>query len=386
MRSEPGFFRRVQYWSLAFAMVGLVGCLLGWVHAPAQFFLSYLTAIITFLGIALGSLAWTMVHSLTGGKWGYVVRRFFEAAMATLPLLLLLFVPIFFALPNLFPWARPAELALNDTLRHRQSYLNPTAFTVRAIVLFGIWILIAGLLRKWSAEQDAMQSVEPTKKMRRLSGPGLVIYPITATFAFVDWVMSMEADWFSTIFPILICIGQMLSALAFSILMLALWERRTRLAEVSGPQVFHNLGNLLLALTMTWTYLAFSQLLIIWSGDLPHEISWYLHRTAGGWKAVAFFLFAFHFFLPFTALLSRRNKQRLGVLTGIAAIIFVTHVVDVWWLVTPSVFKAGVHLSWIDFAALIGVGGLWFAFFINRLQATGIVPLNDPRFALATPV
>jgi len=378
--------QNAQRWAFIIGVIALIACAIGWVTEPAQFFLSYLAAFLIWLGVALGSLSWAMIHYLTGGRWGYAVRRFFEAAMSTLPLLLLLFVPVFFGLSYLYPWTHAAERTSDEVLRHRQAYMNMPSFVLRAIVVFAVWIALAHLLTKWSGEQDATRNPEPTKKLRKLSGPGLVVYPISVTFAFVDWVMSMEADWFSTMFPILICVGQMLSALAFSILLLAWLERRTGLAQITGQQTFHNFGNLLLTLTMMWAYLAFSQLLIIWSGDLPHEISWYLHRIAGGWKAIAAFLFLFHFFVPFLVLLSRRNKRRLGVLTSVAAMIFIAHAVDVWWLVTPSIFKTGIHVSWLDFAAFLGVGGIWFTVFLNRLQTKAIVPLNDPRFAVAATV
>jgi uncharacterized membrane protein YciS (DUF1049 family) len=378
--------QRLLQIAVTLGAIGLVACVLGEVIAPQQFFISWLVALLFWLGIALGSLAWAMIHHLTGGRWGYSVRRFFEAAMSTLPLIAALFIPVFLGTARLFPWARAADRAGDEVLQHRASYMNEPAFIIRAVLLFAIWITIAHLLRKWSAEQDKTGNVEATKKLRGLSGPGLVIYPLTVTFGSVDWIMSTERHWFSTMFPILICIGQMLAALAFSILLLAWLEPRTAIAQASGPKAFHDLGNLLLALTMMWAYLAFGQLLIIWSGDLPHEISWYLHRIAGNWKIVAWFLFLFHFLLPFFALLSRRNKSRLFILTAIAATVFLAHTVEVWWLVAPSFFNAGMHLHWMDLAAFAGIGGLWFAFFIDRLQRQPLVPLNDPRFAVAVRV
>jgi len=210
-----------------------------------------------------------------------------------------------------------------------------------------------------------------------------VIYPLTVTFAYIDWVMSMEADWYSTIFPLLICVGQMLSALAFVIILLAWRGPRTSLAEILGKDSFHHLGNLLLAFTMLWAYLAYSQLIVIWSGDLPHEISWYLHRIAGGWRWVAVALLIFHFFGPFFLLLFRSTKRNPRILVTIAAIILLTHVVDVWWMVAPSLYREGFHVSWMTSAALLGVGGIWFAVFLTKLESKPLIPLNDPRFAVA---
>lgn len=385
MRSGPvEVYSRARGVSLVVGLLGSVGCVIGWIFQPSQFYISYLVGVLVWLGVSLGALAWLMIHFLTGGKWGYPVRRFCEAAGRMLPLLLILFVPVFFGLRTLYPWMDPARVAASDVLQHKQSYLNAPGFIVRALVFFVIWIVIAFLLTRWSREQDATHSPAPMKKLRVLSGPALVFYPLTGTIVFIDWIMSLETNWYSTMFPILICIGQMLSALVFVILLLAWLAPRTALADITGPENFHHLGSLLIAFTMMWAYLAFSQFLIIWSGDLPHEISWYLHRIAGGWRWIVIFIFLFHFLVPFFLLLSRQNKKRVALLTTIAAVIFVAHVVDVWWLVTPSFYPHGLHLSWLDPVAVLCVGGLWGWFFLGEVQRTALIPLNDPRFALTT--
>ncbi|PYI93185.1 MAG: hypothetical protein DMF03_01260, partial [Verrucomicrobia bacterium] len=271
MKAVGSAFKRPVFFVL---VVALIACIVGWVVSPKQFFISYSFAFLFWFGLSLGSLAWTMIHHLTGGRWGYATRRFFEASMSSLPLLVLLFIPVILGIRALYPWMDAAALSADEILRHKHLYLNAPAFVTRAIVLFGIWIVMARLLTQWSAEQDATPNPEPTRKLRRLSGPGLVIYPLTMTIAAVDWVMSIEPDWFSTIFPILICIGQMLNALALAILLLAVEHRRAPLAQIASSETFLHLGNLLLTFTMLWAYLAFAQLLVIWSGDLPHEISW----------------------------------------------------------------------------------------------------------------
>lgn len=372
--------------SLGVGVVCLLLCLLGWFLEPRQFFISYLFAELVWLGVALGCMAFLMIHYLTGGRWGWPVRRMFEAAASTLPLLGLLFVPVFFGIHQLYPWAMPARVAADHVLQHRQAYMSPPLFVVRAFVFFGIWIWLAHLLNKWSHEQDTTRDLAPMKRLRKLSGPGLVIYPLTITVTFVDWVMSLEPDWFSTMFPILICIGQMLSGLAFVILLLAWLGPRSSLSEIIGRENFHHLGSLLLAFTMLWAYMAFSQLLVIWSGDLPHEISWYLHRIGGGWRWVVVFLVLFHFFGPFFLLLSRQMKKTREALATIAAVMFVAHIIDVWWMITPTFYPHGIHVSWLDFTSLLGVGGVWFFFFIRNLESKPLVPMNDPRFALATSV
>ena len=383
MNTVQPTFKRL---ALFVTIVALVACVVGWITSPRQFFISYAFAFLFWFGLSLGSLGWTMIHHLTGGRWGYTTRRFFEAAISSLPLLALLFIPVILGMRALYPWVDATALSTDEILRHKHVYLNAPAFVARAFVLFAIWIVMARLLTQWSAEQDATTNPEPTRKLRKLSGPGLVIYPLTMTFAAVDWVMSMERDWFSTIFPILICIGQMLSALALAILLLAVERRRMPLAQIASSETFHHLGNLLLTFTMLWAYLAFAQFLVVWSGDLPHEISWYLHRISDGWKAVVVLIFLFDFLVPFFLLLSRNSKRRVGILTAIAAMILVAHVGEAWWLIAPSFYRSGIHISWLDLAAFLGVGGVWFTFFVRQLERRSLVPMNDPRFALAIPI
>jgi hypothetical protein len=374
---------RVRTVVLLLAILGAIACLIGWSLDPREFFLSYLFAFLFYVGIALGSAAWLMIHHLIGGKWGYSVRRFFEASISTLPILAVLFVPMLLGFSRLYPWANPQIVSRNELLRHKQPYLNSSAVVLRALILFAVWIFGAHLLRKWSAEQDATRSVEPTKKLRALSGPGLVIYPVTVTFASVDWVMSMELDWSSTVFPMLVCIGQMLSALAFVILVLAWQRRRNALAQIVSAESFHHLGNLLLTFTMLWAYLAYCQLIVIWSADLPHEIGWYLHRIAAAWRWIAVALLAFHFFAPFCLLLFRPLKRDPRLLVGVAAVIFLAHIVDLWWMLAPSVHQNGFHVSWIAPAAFITMGAIWLTIFFKALAAQPLLPLNDPRFAVA---
>jgi hypothetical protein len=380
-----GFVGRAKNVSLGLGAIGFAGCVIGWFIAPRDFFIAYLFAHFFFLGLSLGSLALLMIHHLTAGDWGYAVRRFLESAVANLALLALLFVPIFFGLVQLYPWTNPALVAAEETLRQTRVYLNAPGFVVRALILFAVWIIMARQLLKWSAEQDATVSVEPTRKMRTLSGPGLVIYPVTMTFAAVDWLMSMEADWYSTMFPVLICIGQILSALALVILLLAWAARLPAIAPLATEENFHKLGNLLLAFTMMWAYLAFGQLLVVWSANLPHEISWYLHRISDGWKWIAIFIGLFHFFLPFFLLLMRPVKKRRRALASIAACVFTAHIVAIWWTIAPSVYTRHFYIGWLAPAAFLGIGGIYAFGFLKNLESRRLVPLNDPRLALAVP-
>lgn len=383
---RTGEIRARSYVIGTIGFVGLVLSILGWILNPRQFYLSYLCAEVVWLGVAMGCLAFLMIHYLTGGQWGWPLRRIFEAAANTLPFLALMFVPVVLGARELYPWAGALPIGKVESVNCHQAYLNLPLFVLRAALFFCLWTLISWLLSRWSREQDVTGDLGPLRKIRKVSGPALAIYPLTITVVFVDWVMSLEKDWFSTIFPILVCIGQMLSGLAFVILVLAWLGPRTSLAEVIGKQHFHQLGSLLLAFVMLWAYLAFSQLLIIWSGDLPHEITWYLHRIAGSWRWVLSFLVICHFFGPFFLLLSRQLKQSHLALAAVASVIFLAHVVDVWWMIVPTFYPHGIHLSWIDAAAFSGVGGAWCFVFLQQLNARPLVALNDPRFALAAKI
>ena len=337
----------------AFVVGGVMAavCVIGALLNSRQFFISYLFAFLFWLGLSLGCLCVAMIHHLTGGRWGDVTRRFLEAGYMTLPLMAVLFIPVLLGLHELYLWAQPGGIASSPVLQHRAHYLNVMGFFDRACVFFAVWISMAALLRKWSRQQDQGTDLAPTRQARTLSGPGVVIYALTVTFAWVDWLMSLEPDWYSTMFPVIICGGQILSAFAFVILMLAWFKDQPPFSPVVQSGQFHQLGNLLLTFVMFWTYVCFGQLLIIWSGNLPHEIVWYRHRIAGHWKWIASFLALFNFFLPFFLLLFRASKRNFQALRCLAALVFVCQIINAYWHVEPAFYQTGVHIHWLDFAA-----------------------------------
>jgi len=378
---------RLQRIGLTLALFGVAACGLGAAANPRQFFISYLVGYTFWLGLSLGCLGVAMIHHLTGGRWGFVTRRFLEAGFMVLPPMLLLFVPLLFGLRDLYPWARPDAVMASETLRQKSIYLNIPWFCLRTAVFFAIWIGMAVCLRRWSLQQDASADPRPTIIMRTLSGPGIVIYPLTATFAFIDWVMSIEARWYSTVFLVILLIGQILTAFAFVTLMLAWFRQQPPFREVATRTHFHDLGNLLLAFVIFWTYVSFSQLLIIYSGNLPREIDWYLIRIAGSWRWVIGLLALFHFFVPFFLLLFRVMKQDIARLAVIAGLIFTIHIVEVYWIIEPSFFRQGMHVHWLDAAAVLGLGGVWLALFAANLKSHALLPQNDPRieYSIAQP-
>ncbi|HSU56064.1 MAG TPA: hypothetical protein VLT36_18550 [Candidatus Dormibacteraeota bacterium] len=374
---------RIQTIALVVGIIALALSAFGAFHEPTQFFFSYLFACLFWVGLSLGCFLVTMIHQLTGGRWGYPTRRFLEAGFMSLPLMLVLFVPVLFGFHHLYPWAQPHEVAANTVLQQRHAYLNGWAFIIRAAFFFLIVLWMAGCLRRWSLDQDTTPDATPTRKARTLSGPGVVLFVLLATMAYVDWIMSLEKRWYSTIFPIIILAGQILLAYAFSIIMLTAFRGHEPLAAVVSTTHYHHLGNLLLTFVLFWTYVSFGQLLIVFSGDLPPEIEWYLHRIAGSWKWVLAALALFHFFLPFFLLLFRAVKTRASSLTTLAVILFIMHMFDAYWLVMPSLHQHGIAVSWLDFTCVIGIGGVWFAFFFWRLKAAALLPQHDPGMQFA---
>jgi hypothetical protein len=374
---NASFERHVNSWPARLCIVGAVGlfalCAGGWFQAR-QFFVSYLYAYFFWLGLGVGCALIAMIHHLTGGEWGHPVRRFLEAGAATLPLMAILFVPICFGLRELYPWAR--SNAGPDVLK-KAAYLNSEFFIARAIVYFSIWSFLGWKLRALSRAQDDSPDTEPSHELQRLSGLGLVIVPITATFAYIDWIMSLEPAWHSTVFALTLLAGQILMSYCFVIVLLRLFGQDASLVELVTRQRFHQLGNLTLTFVLFWTYLAFSQLLIIYSGNKPEEIGWYLHRIHGAWKAVIIVIALFHFLLPFLILLFRRSKRSGASLAMISRVLFATHLLYTYWIVKPSF--AGLRPSWLDLVAPIGIGAIWLATFFTLLKRAPLVPRNDPR-------
>jgi hypothetical protein len=322
-----------------------------------------------------------MLHHLVGGRWGFMIQRVLEAAIQTLPLMALLFIPLLFGLSDLYPWAQTEVVAADRLLQQKAAYLNIPFFIARTVAYFAVWIVLGRLLVTWSLRQDRTADDALTLRLQRLSGPGLVLYGLTVTFAAIDWMMSLEPKWYSTIFGMIFMVSFGLAALAVAILATRFLESQKPLAQVISPDRWHDLGNLLLALVMFWAYLQFSQFLLIWSENLAEEIPWYLHRIGGGWEWVALALILFLFALPFILLLSRTTKRSARMLSQVAAAILFMHWLDILWIVAPSFYPALFHLHWLDIVAPVGIGGLWLAAFIGYLKARSLLPLHDPRFA-----
>ncbi|MBA3888373.1 MAG: hypothetical protein H0X67_22000 [Acidobacteria bacterium] len=377
-------------------LVGAIGLLAGVAGAVMvsydQFLQSWLIGFWLVLGLSLGSLGLLMLQHMTGGQWGLMGRRIWEAGTRNVMLTALLFLPIALGTERLFIWAQPEVLAGDPVIQAKAAYLNVEFFLIRAVVYFAFWIACAWVLTRWSDAQERgeMATVTgDTVRFRKVSAPGLLFFVLTISFASVDWMMSLDPHWFSTIYGLTTVAGQGLSALAFAIAVLALTQHVAPISTYVTQRHFHDLGKLLLAFVMLWAYLNFSQFLIIWSGNLPEEIPWYIVRFRGGWEYLAILLVVGHFALPFMLLLSRDLKRNSSMLAKVAIAVLVMRLIDLIWLISPA-FAHGdaaavdaVHhfpIHWMDIAIPVGLLGLWIALFARNLRGSTLLPLNDPYF------
>lgn len=374
--------RRVGNLGLVVGAVALAALGYAATESPTQFFRSYLVAFLYWIGIPLGALLILMITHVTGGPWGVRIRRILEASSRTLPLMAILFVPIALGIHEIFEWSHLDVVAKDKILQHKSPYLNEQFFLVRAGIYFTVWIVLAFLLSLWSKQQDSRGHTPSLgRKLTNLSRGGILLYALTITFASVDWAMSLEPHWFSTIYGVLFAGGQLLSAMAFSIAISARIVDRAPLTDVFRTNDFHDLGKLMLAFTMLWAYFAFSQLIIIYAGNLPEEIPWYLNRMEGGWEYIGLAVILFHFALPFVLLLSRNLKRNARRLAALATFVLLVRFVDTYFMITPAFTPKALDIHWQDLAAFVGVGGIWLATFVRQLQKRPLLPLQDPELS-----
>ncbi|MEZ4616094.1 MAG: hypothetical protein R2867_11415 [Caldilineaceae bacterium] len=369
---------QVQRRALMVAGIGVLLALLGIFLNRPQFFQSYLFAYFFWLGIGLGCLTLLLVYHLTSGRWGFMLRRVLESAAVMTVLMALLTIPLFFGMTDLYSWANAANVATDPLLQHKQPYLNIPFFIIRNGLYFVIWCGVAGLLWRWSGRQDQpADTYLLSERQRRFSGPALALYGLTITFAAMDWLMSLEPHWFSTIFGAMIAAAQVVTALALATIVLIVLAKHHAPLHELVDQRLDDLGKLLLALALFWVYMAFIQYLIIWAGNLPEEVVWYLRRLRHGWQWVALLVLLFHFVLPFVALLAGRVRKGRRNLVIVAAGILGADLLYFYWLVTP-VFHPTIHLHWLDLVLPCAIGGLWLAALAWQLRRRPLLVQYDP--------
>jgi hypothetical protein len=450
---------RFQRPALIIGIVGIVLTALGMIISPHSGFKSYLWAFMYWSLIPLGSLGFLMIQHMTGGYWGLATRRILEASASLVPLTALTAIPLLFMVITkqewFYPWVHASaenefrglgEFANPAHMAFKSHYLAPGTWILRAIIYFVIWCFLGLYLYNWSGREDKSGSTPKSRfQARRVAAPGLLLYVLCGTFAMFDWIMSLDPSWYSTMFGVLYIIGQALASIAFTILVLRLLADREPLRGVLNPEILNDIGNLMFAFTLFWAYVNFSQLVIIWSGNLPEESSYYYVRSSKGWMALSIIIALFHFFVPFMLLLWRKIKRDVRLLAMVALGILVIRSIDTFWVIKPMWIEREftLHMApeghakgettakpeqeratdphpaanaehpnamgserghetlaemypnhhvevqgvweggfhWTDIPALAGLGGIWIAAFAWRLRQRPLVPPNDPRLA-----
>ncbi len=399
MSGAGDFRQRLESWrklALGVGVLGLAASAWAWSSEPTEFARMWLIAFLYWIALPLGSLALSMLHYLTGGAWGLAIQRWMQAAMRTLPLFALLFVPIALGMHELYEWTHADVVARDELLAHKAPYLNTTGFLARAGLFFAIWIGLSLLLAANARKHDEGGGERSLARLRTISGPGLALYFLAMSFAAFDWSMSLEPHWFSTIYGVVFILGQGLSTLAFTILLSSCAARDEEVGARLQASHVHDLGKLMFAFVLLWAYVNYSQFVIIWSANLAEETPWYLRRTHGAWGVLALALIALHFALPFLVLLSKSVKRNPRALGFIAGFMLLMRLADLVWYVAPAFAHGaegadhggGQHASpihWSLFTSLVGIGGLWFGLFASALRARPLtsLPLPDPRAAAA---
>ena len=360
--------------------VALIVAIGGAFTSPDKFYQSYLFSYLLVLGLTLGSLGLLMLQHLTGGNWGIIIRRPLEAAAQNIWLVFLMFVPVVLGMNSLYrAWMDPEVRKADPLSPLQQRYLTSSGFLIRAVIYFVIWFALIWIFNSWSRRQDVDQEDRALRRhFKLLAGPGIILYVVAMTFASIDWVMSLSPHWASTIYGFIFVAGQAVSAMSLMIAVVVLLSGSEPFAGVLQKRHLHDLGKLLFAFNMLWAYFDFSQLLIIWSGNLPEEITFFRSRLNGGWGVIAVIVLVFHFAVPFLLLLSQDVKRNARLVSKIALWMIFMRLVDLFWMTRPE-FTARALPTWLDIVVPVALIGLWVGFFAKNLRRLPLLPLGDPK-------
>ena len=370
-------------YALALGLVGLVASALGFMQDKDQFYHSYLVAFFFWLSVTLGALFFTMLHHLTRANWSTVLRKMSESMMSTIPYMLILFLPVLLGIHDLYHWSHEDTVAADELLQKKAAYLNVPFFLLRVAFYFTVWSVLSILLIKQSQKQDIQHDDSLYRKMRKISAPGMMLFAFTLTYASIDWLMSLEPHWYSTIFGVYIFCGAFVSMLAFTIIMVAYQGNQGILTNEVTVAHRHNLATLMLAFVIMWSYMGFSQYLLIWYANIPEETFWFLQRWEGSWKIVSVILPIGHFGIPFLALIPRAAKRSVRWLVFMAVYMLIMRYIDIYWIVMPNHLKQNASLGWIDISTFVGIGGIFVWLFWKKYTSGPLVPVNDPGLQLS---
>jgi len=365
--------------ALPVGLVGLAASAFGFLQDRDTFAVSWLMGWTFWFYLSLGSLGWLMIYHLTSGRWGFVIQRPLEAAARLMPVMLVLFIPVVLCMHSLYEWTHADALAHDHLIQHKVSYLNEQGFITRLGIYFAIWTALAYIISGLSRRAGADGNPATVKRIRQFAAPGLVAFALAATFASFDWLMSLEPHWFSSIYGAVFMVASGLSTMLFMAMLMHVLSGRAPLKGVITTQQFHDIGNWCFAFTILWTYMNFSQFIIIWSGNLYEETFWYLDRTKGGWIEVSILMAVLLFALPFLTMLFKGNKRNSGRLAILAGLLFLARYLEVYWLVGPTFRKEAAALHWMDAAAWAGIGGVWLFLFALGLGKVNLLS-GDARF------
>jgi len=385
--TPPSHRERLTRFQRTATILGVVGIVATLILIPfgggiEGFYQSYLYGFLFWLGLSLGCLVILMIQHLAGGPWGAMIRRPLEAGTMNLIVMAVLFIPVLLGLGSLYEWTDPEYVATHPVVQAKELYLNVPAFIVRAAVYFATWIILALLFWRWAKRQDEGRAEALAQHMRNAGALGIILYILTMTFAAFDWGMSLTPDWFSGMYGVILMIGQAISAVSFMIILMTLFWGTPPLSQVLDEKRLQDLGNFLMAFTMFWAYIQASQLIITWSNNTVETSTWYVTRLGPGWGWVGGFLLVFHFFVPFAILFSRWVKRKARALVWVALWMMLMRLVDLFWIIIPTYGREGFPLRLLDVAVVVGLGGIWLAFFFARLKNLSLLPTNDPRIQL----
>ncbi|MCC6962886.1 MAG: hypothetical protein IT585_06505 [candidate division Zixibacteria bacterium] len=366
---------------LAIGVIGIAASIAGYFVDAQQFLASYLTAFTYWVSLGLGGLFFVMLHHLVNAQWSIVLRRIAENVMYALPLMIVFFLPVAFGLGSLYKWTDTAYVAADHLLSLKAGFLNTGFFLIRSFAYLVIWAVLAIKLYRLSLQQDQGHQPGLTKTWRKISAPGIIVFAITLTFASWDWLMSLDAHWYSTIFGAYYFAGATMAMMAFTLLTVLLLARRGILTDVITVEHYHDLAKLLFAFIVFWAYMGFSQYFLIWYANIPEETIWYQHRWVGSWKAISLLIVFGHFAVPFLLLITRAAKRSALWLIAMCVWMLFMHYIDLYWLVFPNFSHHGAHFSWMDLATMMAIGGVFVWYFWKRLAEQPLVPVNDPRLA-----